>query len=96
MQIAHQVYETDQNPSEMLEALFDQMTMGIVILVPEYRIQRFNTAWASYFDRYDPALTDSLKAGTGYFEMLPQVKPILEPLFAKVLHRETAQELLDQ
>ncbi|HVU13004.1 MAG TPA: GAF domain-containing protein [Phototrophicaceae bacterium] len=92
MQIAHQFYEEGRNAIELLEALFDQMVMGIVILDPAFRIQRFNSTWTNYFEQYAPARMDSVHPGAGYFDLLPEIKPILEPVFTAVLNGETAHE----
>ena len=72
MQVAHQSFETGPHAAEMLELLFDQMTMGIAILDPEYHLLRFNSTWAGYFARYHPSMARQLQPGLGYFELHPE------------------------
>ena len=92
MQVAHQTFETGPHVAEMLELLFDQMTMGIAILDPDYHLLRFNSTWADYFARYHPSMALLLKPGLDYFDLHPESRQVLEPLLMSVLNGETVRE----
>lgn len=78
--------------SDVLDLLFDQMPMGIVILNPDYIILRYNKTWVAYFERYNPSVASFIKTGTGFFDLLPQARHGLEPLFRAALNGEVNHE----
>ena len=92
MQIAHHTFEAGPHATDMLELLFDQMAMGIVVLDPNYHVLRFNSTWAGYVKRYAPHRAMSVQAGVGYFDLHPESRQRLDPVFASVLNGETARQ----
>jgi signal transduction histidine kinase len=63
--------------------LFDQMPMGVVVFDRSYRVVRFNPTWSEHIRRY--TMAQSIEVGKGFFELIPDVRPTLQPLFEQVL-----------
>ena len=91
-QDAQQLFEVDGFTGEMLELLFDQMPMGIVVISSDYRVLRYNLAWAGYVKYYKPAIAPLLKPGLNYFDLLPDTRAVFEPFFKRTLAGETVSE----
>ena len=66
--------------------------MGMVILSSNYVVLRYNATWAGYFERYNPSVAPRLQTGVSYFELLPESREGLEPLFKQALAGEIARE----
>ncbi len=92
MPISHRTIEAGLHATDMLELLFDQMAMGIVVLDPTCRVLRFNSTWAGYMERYAPYRVPSFRAGVDYFDLHPEFRQVLQPIFASVLGGETARQ----
>ena len=76
----------------LLEILFERMPMGIAVLDPDFRIQRYNPTWNDFSARYAPPGGSRLAPGVGYFEHLPGAETIIQPLFERTLAGETVRE----
>jgi PAS domain S-box-containing protein len=76
----------------LLETLFDRMPMGIAVLDPDYRIQRYNPTWKDFAERYASPSAAALVPGVGYFDHLPGTEDTVVPLFARVLAGETIRQ----
>ncbi|MBL8154471.1 MAG: GAF domain-containing protein [Anaerolineae bacterium] len=74
--------------SQLLDILFDTMPMGIVILDREFRLARFNPTWAGHVLRYTRVTPEQLQPGVGFFELIPDVREVLEAIFERVLQGE--------
>ena len=77
---------------DLSELLFERMPMGIAILDPEFRIQRYNPTWGDFAERYAPTSGAPLKPGVGYFEHLPGAESTILPLFERTLAGETIRQ----
>ncbi len=78
--------------NDMLDLLFDQMPMGMVILDLELRLLRFNTTWANYVKRYSPKTLHLLQTGCGIFDALPSSQSALEALLNRARLGEMVRE----
>lgn len=92
MTVVHRAFDIFPYTDNMLELLFDQMPLGVVVISTEYRVLRYNAVWVGYFERYNPAVAARLQPGLGYFVLLPEFRAVLEPLIKSALHGETVRE----
>ena len=76
----------------LLEMLFERMPMGIAILDPGYHIQRYNSTWEDFAERYAPPSGLPLAPGVCYFDHLPGTESTIAPMFKRVLAGETIRE----
>ncbi|MCC6616101.1 MAG: GAF domain-containing protein [Anaerolineae bacterium] len=79
-------------PDDLLALMFDRMPMGILVLDRAFRIVRYNPTWASYFKHYNPAGLPALRETVGYFDVLPDHRPTLQPIFERVLTGEPVRD----
>ena len=91
MQAASQAFDADPYARDMLELLFDQVPVAIAVLDPTYHVLRYNATWAGYVERYKPSVLPLLQGEPGFFELLPETTPQLEPLFQRALKGETVR-----
>ena len=76
----------------LLELLFERMPMGIAVLDPQFRIQRYNPTWEDFSNRYYSAEAEKLVPGVRFFDHLPGNAEALMPLFERVLTGETIRQ----
>lgn len=77
------------NHSEhVLGMLFDQMPMGVVIFDRDFRLVRFNPTWAGHLLQYTRVTREQLQPGAAFFDLIPDVRPALLPIFERVLTGE--------
>ncbi|MCC6801957.1 MAG: GAF domain-containing protein [Anaerolineae bacterium] len=77
----------------LLDALFDQMPIGMAVIDRSMTLLRVNDAWRGYFERYAPLSSPQIRAGTNLFDLFPDERerfaPVLDEAFTgKVLRRE--------
>lgn len=77
---------------DVLELLFERMPMGIVVLDRKFHLVRYNATWVSYFELYKPATLPRARPGIGYFDLLPETRPIFEPIYRRAISGETVRE----
>ncbi len=92
MQATGSSFEIDPYAQDVLELLFERMPMGVMFLSPNYQILRYNATWASYFERYNPAVVSMLQPGLNYFDLLPETRETFEPFFQHALKGEIPRE----
>ena len=76
----------------LLELLFERMPMGIAVLDPQFRIQRYNPTWEDFANRYYSTDAEKLVPGVRFFDHLPGNADALMPLFERVLAGETIRQ----
>jgi signal transduction histidine kinase len=75
----------------MLDILFAQMPMGVVILDQELRIRRFNPTLVDFVSRYSKVPLDDVAPGASYLALLPGNEEAALTIFDKALAGETVQ-----
>lgn len=73
----------------VLDLLFEQMPMGIVILDREFRLRRFNPTMADFVSRYSSLSAEQVLPGVTFFELIPGNEPATRAVFERVLEGET-------
>lgn len=81
-----------EHASHLLELVFEQMPVGLVVLDANLRVQRFNQTWAAFVHRYSPRHSRQLAIGTPFFDLIPGTEGVIMPLFEQVLAGDTVQE----
>ena len=76
----------------MLEMLFERMPMGIAVLDRDYHIQRYNSTWEDFAERYAPPSAAPLVPGVHYFDHQPGTEATVGPLFQRALNGEIVQQ----
>ena len=76
---------------DLLEILFDRTPMGIAVLDPDWRLDRCNPAWVDFIDRCTPSFASQVTPGVSLFDLAPDTKAILGPVFERSLRGETVQ-----
>ncbi len=76
----------------LLEILFDRMPMGIAILDKDLVLRRFNPTWAFFIDRYTSATRQQVGPGVPFFGLVPEVLPVMGPIFERVLSGKTVRQ----
>ena len=71
------------------DILFDNDSLGIVILDDELIVRRFNPTWAEYVAEYSPTTPQQIAPDKSYFDLLPDTQAAYQPLFTRVLAGET-------
>jgi PAS domain S-box-containing protein len=79
------------NSFNLLEILFDNDSMGIVILDDELVVRQFNPTWAEFVAAYSPTTPQQIASGKSYFDLLPDTQTVYQPLFERVLAGETVR-----
>ena len=91
MQAASQIFDAAPYARDMLELLFDQMPVAIVILDSEYHVLRYNLTWAGYVEQYKPSTLPQFQPELRFFDLLPESRQHLEPVFQRALAGETVR-----
>ena len=89
----------NNNPSDpflnqqvhMLDILFAQMPMGVVILDPELRIRRFNPTLVDFVSRYSQVPLEDVVPGTSYLALLPGNEEAALAIFKRAMAGETVR-----
>jgi PAS domain S-box-containing protein len=76
----------------LLEVLFDRMPMGIVVFDRDLRVRRLNPTWASSIERYAALPASQVVPGLHFFDLAPDTKADVMPVFERVLAGETVQQ----
>lgn len=77
----------------LLDALFDQMPIGMAIIDRNLTLLRVNDTWRGFLERYAPLSSPKVRAGTTLFDLFPDERerfsPVLDEAFnGKILRRE--------
>jgi signal transduction histidine kinase/PAS domain-containing protein len=75
----------------LLDILFAQMPMGVVILDHDLRIRRFNPTLVDFVSRYSKVPLDDVVPGTSYLALLPGNEEAALTIFDRALAGETVQ-----
>ncbi len=72
----------------VLGMLFDQMPMGVVIFDRQFCLVRYNPTWAGHLFRYTHVTEAELIPGLSFFDLIPDAREQLLPIFERVLTGE--------
>lgn len=75
----------------VLDLLFEQMPMGIVILDREFRLRRFNPTMAEFVGRYSTLAPEQVVPGITFFELIPGNEEATKAIFQQVLAGQTVR-----
>ncbi len=76
----------------LLDILFERITVGIAVLDNNFILQQFNPTWHALIEKYFPATASLVKPGVNLFEVEPDTKEALLPLLQRVLKGESIHE----
>lgn len=76
----------------ILGLLFDHMPMGVVIFDRDYHILRYNPTWVEHLLRYTPVSLAQIRPGIAFFDLIPDMRHTLLPVFNQVLAGEPFHE----
>lgn len=75
----------------LLHILFDRMPMGVAVFDRNLILRRCNPTWGEYIRRYSPRRTVRVLPGLSLFELVPESRVHLGPLFDQALAGETVR-----
>lgn len=80
--------------AELLDALFDQMPIGMAVIDRSFTLLRVNDTWRAYLERYAPLSNIQSRAGAHLFDLFPDEQerftPVLNEAFKGALIRRDA------
>ena len=71
--------EVDTLRSSLLDALFDRMPIGLVIIDRSLRLLRVNSTWQAFLQRYAPLSTPAIEPTTTLFDLFPDEQSRFTP-----------------
>ncbi|MFN8451163.1 MAG: GAF domain-containing protein [Anaerolineae bacterium] len=77
----------------LLDALFDQMPIGMAVIDRDLTLLRVNDTWRGFLERYAPLSSPKVHPGTKFYDLFPdeqrRFEPFLNEAFSgKILRRE--------
>lgn len=76
----------------LLETLFGQMPMGIVVLDRDLVVQRYNKTWQQIVSRYGPSPAEEDLVGQALFDLLPGSEKVLKPRLKKAFSGQSVRD----